>query len=174
LFQGNATKGQLLTMSGSHPNGSFPLEDPVVYTTDSPRAARRSLEGRLPGFSRWFHATSERNAVQAIFYGLIPSCWHGGDCCAVCGHDALEDVHRHHGSWILEVESPALSGQLKAWWVPASNIKGVWRHGAFESAECIRERTVKPKRLVDARPCICPLRMLVVEQILAWEMGQTN
>jgi hypothetical protein len=84
----------------------------------------------------------------------------------VCGHDALDDVHLHQGPWVLEIESPALRGQLKSWWVPASAIKGAWHEGSFISAVDMRSVDAPPP--VEVHPCHCWLNGLVAEQIQIW------
>ncbi len=155
-------------MSAPLPEGSFPASGPFVYTAESEAEARRALGGATPAERRWFHATRREAALSAVHRGLIPSCWRGGDCCAVCGHDSLRDVHLHQGPWVLEIKSHALAGQLKSWWVPAEAIEGAWHKGTFFSAAELRAHRDVPAIGEAVEPCRCPLRDIVGEQIEIW------
>lgn len=114
--------------------GTFPDDGPIPYLTDDPAAAldllgRRQL-GRKSG--RWFHGTYD-DAIGAIAVsGLIPSCWRGGDTCAVFGAARRADVagSRQH-DWVVEVRSVTLPHDLRSWWVPPQAIRGAWRGDSF-------------------------------------------
>jgi len=147
--------------------GSFSSVGLVVYLTDDAERARRLLAGPSARYRRWFHATTPEAAVSALQYGLVPSCWLGGDCCAVCGHDSRSDVHSHQGEAILLVEGAALPGQLKAWWVPASAIVGVFTDDGFSTRAEVLARAPAPA-LSKCRPCRCGLSDLCAEQISRW------
>lgn len=148
--------------------GSFPTAGPVVYLTEVEAQAQRLFKSAPGPERRWFHATSVDAGIAAIHNGLIPSCWRGGDCCVVCGHDSLDDVHSHQGPWVLEIYSAALPGQLKAWWVPASAICGVWIEGNFQCADQIRATTTAPP-LTPTSKCHCQLGSLVEREIGCWQ-----
>jgi len=158
-------------MSESPPDGSFPEAGPLPYLLDDEAQAREALGGPRGGPRRWFHATNAGTAFIAVRQGLVPSCWRGGDCCAVCGYAELDDVHSHQGPWVLEIVSPALPGQVKAWWVPPSAIQGGWLDGSFTTAEEMRA-SAPPDPGDDARPCSCGLSKLVAEQIRAWRRAR--
>jgi len=154
-------------MSDSRPDGSFPRAGPVPYLLDDEAEARETLAGPRGASVRWFHATDVEAGFIAVQQGLAPSCWRGGDCCAVCGHAGLEDVHVHQGRCVLEILSPALPGQVKAWWVPPSFIQGAWLEDVFMTADEMRA-AAPPAPADNARPCNCGLSQLVEEQIGAW------
>jgi hypothetical protein len=154
-------------MSGSRLDGTFPQLGPVVYTAGSVAEARARLAVAPPPRRIWLHATTEAVVRRAVFEGLTPSCWRGGDCCAVCGRDRPEDVHLHEPDWLAEVESDALAGELKSWWVPASAIRGAWHNQEFFTREALREGQEPPKPSGGCQ-CHCELRELCSEQYEAW------
>lgn len=154
-------------MSESPLDGSLPEAGAVPYLLDDETQARDALRGRRGAPLRWFHATDAETAFIAVRQGLMPSCWRGGDCCGICGHDDFDDVHLHQGPWVLEIVSRALPGQVKAWWVPPSAIQGGWLDGVFTTAEEMRASApLCPDD--DARPCPCGLSQLVEDHIRAW------
>jgi len=155
-------------------NGSFPLAGPVPYLTDDEEEARAALMGPRPTMRKWFHATDERAASIAVRQGLTPSCWRGSDCCAVCGHADRANVHLHQGPWVLEIVSPCLEGEIKAWWVPPSSIRGGWRDGEFVPAAEIRRHTFAARSNDHVRPCNCGLSHLVDAEIAAWRRQITT
>lgn len=153
-------------MSSRLHEGAFPAAGPVVYLAQDAESARAMLAGRRAGYAQWFHATCLDGAIQAAHRGLIPSCWRGGDTCAVFGVDALRDVHSHHGEWVLKIRSCALPGQLKAWWVPPERIMGAWHAGEFISSRALRTRPPGPPPAFAG--CPCELAGVVAEQIACW------
>lgn len=154
-------------MSGPLPDGSFPTSGPLPYLFDDEGRARDARLGQRPPNRTWFHATDERTASIAVRQGLAPSCWRGSDCCAVCGHADRDDVHAHQGAWVIEIHSPALEGELKAWWVPPRYVRGAWVGNEFVPADRLRSATPDPGRDT-AAPCHCELATLVEQEIGAW------
>jgi hypothetical protein len=144
--------------------GAFPALGPLTYLHLREDEVRAALAGDFGGERVWFHATDEAAARSAALQGLVPSCWLGGDCCCVFGHDERAESRR--GQWLLEILSPALPGQLKAWWVPPEAIRGAWHHGKFVAADALREGAVA---LADPDGgCECDLAPLTVEQVALW------
>jgi hypothetical protein len=153
--------------------GVLPLAGPVPYLTLSAHRARTLMHGPRPTIaSTWVHATSIDGAVAAAHYGLIPSCWHGGDGCVVFGSSAPEDVHPARGIALVQVRSCAIAGQLRAWWVPRAKLRGASIDGKFVSAKALR--AAADSRLADVRPCSCPLADLVQEQQELWRRTVTS
>ena len=106
--------------------------------------------------------------------GLIPSCWVGNDGCCVFGVDDRSGRSAgYRGDRPLEVQSPALPEQQKAWWVPPAAIRGAWHAGVFFDAVELRRRggpLLNPKRLVRLRA-----RFLVVaEEFAAWRQHRAR
>jgi hypothetical protein len=147
--------------------GVLPLVGPVPYLTAVEEEARRLLVAPQPATnSTWWHATSVEVARIATRYGLVPSCWRGGDCCVVFGSADAEDVKPSRGEALIEVVSRAIPGQLRAWWVPHTRVRGAWIADEFVTAEQLR---IPPVRLVDdVRPCQCSLSAVVAEQQQQW------
>jgi hypothetical protein len=145
----------------------LPVEGPVPYLPDDGRAARDRFAGELPAAARtWWHVTWEPMPAVAARQGLIPSCWRGGDCCVVFGHDERFEPSGLKGDVVIEVRSRALPGQLKALWVPWWCIVGAWRRGRFVSAEQLRQEEVE---LVDPTAgCGCGLTEMMREQQALW------
>jgi hypothetical protein len=145
-------------------SGAFPELGPLTYLFLSAAEVRAALGGVFGREAVWFHATDEVAARSAALQGLLPSCWVGGDCCCVFGHDDRARTRR--GQWLLEIHSLALPGQLKAWWVPPQAIRGAWHGGAFIPADELRRGAVAL-----AEPdgsCDCDLAALTTEQIALW------
>lgn len=155
-------------MSSNHSDrlGAFPRIGPLTYLADDVVEARAGLRGEYPTLRRWFHATTEEAAASAAWQGLVPGCWHGGDCCCVCGYDSLDEIPRHRGDWIVEIYSRAYDGQAKAWWVPPQAIRGAWNDGVFYEAAELRERGGPLLGAVSG--CSCNLNELTREQAGAW------
>jgi hypothetical protein len=109
-----------------------------------------------------------------IAFGVVPSCWLDGDVCGVCGRDRLEDFRSHQGDWILEIESPALEGAIKAWWVPPEAIRGAWHDGRFHEIGELREMFDSPEAEPTCDGCACPLHPLVHEQIELWRRARSG
>jgi hypothetical protein len=151
------------------PAGAFPLLGPLPYLHLSLEAARAALgAGPYPSETTWFHVTYDPVLPMILRTGLVPACWWGGDTCAIFGIDALEKVPtwRRH-DWIIEIHSPALPGQVKAWWVPSSAIRGAWRHGIFYPADALPSpASARPPSL--NRGCECEFASLVGEQQQRW------
>jgi len=150
--------------------GSFPAVGPVTYLTDDPFECQRLMGGPLPSVCTWFHGTSERAAGLACVQGIAPGCWigAGGECCGVLGYDSPDDFLQRRGHlWIVEIAGPALGGDLKAWWVPPSNVRGVWRLDSFsprnEVAATSREPLTEPRV-----GCACPLSDICSQQQAFW------
>ena len=153
--------------------GAFPVVGPVTYLKMSPAEVRAALAGPYPAESVWFHATSYEAAISAIHCGLIPSCWWGLDSCCVFGCNRLDDVPAYRrAGWILEVHSAALDNQLKAWWVPAAAIHGVWHEGVFHDRADFRSQA--PRLPVVKETCCCDLAELTAIEIAAWRRLQTS
>ena len=72
-------------------------------------------------------------------------------------------------AFALEVQSPALPEQQRAWWVPPAHIVGSWHDGVFYSATELRE--LGPPLLRPTGTCGCDLAELVAEQIALWRMS---
>jgi len=69
---------------------------------------------------------------------------------------------------VLEVESPVVQGDAKAWWVPRRAILGAWRQGVFiETAELRRQYGPLLTGIPKCR-CDCDLRALVDEEYDIW------
>jgi len=150
--------------------GSFPTVGPVTYLIEEPAECRRLLKGPFPSARAWFHGTTERAAHLACVQGIAPGCWigAGSECCAVLGHNSLRDfLQKREHLWIVEIFGPALDGDVKAWWVPPSDIRGVWRLDSFcprdQIAALVREPLTQP------RPgCACPLSKICLQQQTLW------
>jgi hypothetical protein len=150
--------------------GSFPVAGPVTYLTDDPIECQRLMKGPFPSVRAWFHGTSRRAASVACIQGLAPGCWIGaGDkCCGVLGYDSPNDFLQRRGHlWIVEIAGPALDGDLKAWWVPPSRVRGVWHLDSFsprnEFAATSREPLTEP-----SQGCACPLSGICLQQQTLW------
>ena len=150
--------------------GSFPSAGPVTYLSDDPDECRRMMAGPYPHPRTWYHGTTERIARLACVQGIAPGCWlgTGGKCCGVLGYDALgEFLLRRQHLWILEIAGPALDGDIKAWWVPYSDVRGVWHLDHFVSrAEFARANhgaLTMPKG-----GCECGLSEICAEQQVLW------
>lgn len=146
--------------------GAFPIRGPLVYlplTEVGVRAARAS-SFRSPVI--WYHRTEEAQAASAAWQGLIPSCWVGGDGCCVFGVDDRGGGGSYRGDWALEIYSPALPEQQKAWWVPAVAVRGAWHDGTFYDANDLRRRG-RPL-LNPSGACACALAAVVAEEVACW------
>lgn len=152
-------------MSSNHcDRGAFPALGPLTYLHLDSAEVSAALESEAGPECIWYHATDEASARSAALQGLVPSCWRGGDCCCIFGQDErLENARR---PWLLEIRSPALPGQLKAWWVPAYAIQGAWHRGQFISVAELRQGATA---LADpAGSCECNLAALTREQVARW------
>jgi hypothetical protein len=89
----------------------------------------------------------------------------------VFGAADANDVKPSRREALVEVVSPALPGQLRAWWVPWRRIRGAWLHGDFSPAEQLRAQPVT--LLDDVRPCRCRLSALVAQQQELWRRTWT-
>lgn len=153
-----------MTSGPSRPRGAFSLSGPITYLAGSCAEVEQLLAANYPASTTWFHGTSRSAAVSACWQGLIPSCWCGGDSCCVFGVDSLDTVAPRH-DWVLEIHSPALPGQLKAWWVPPHAIRGAWHRGLFTPAETLREMGA-PR--LEPSGCSCELAAKTLEEIGVW------
>jgi hypothetical protein len=144
--------------------GAFPALGPLTYLHLDLAAARAALDGDYERERTWFHATNEASARSAAVQGLLPSCWVGGDCCCVFGHDEPDQARR--GDWLLEIRSPALPGQLKAWWVPPQAVRGAWHRGRFVDRHELCQGAVA--LYAPQGSCDCELAALTVEQVARW------
>jgi hypothetical protein len=149
--------------------GAFPVDGAVTYLTDNPRECRRLMRGPKAPVRTWFHGTTERVARLACVQGLVPGCWlrEGGECC-VHGYYSLDAfLERRKHLWIVEVRGPVLAGDLKAWWVPPSYVRGIWRFDSFISREEVAAMHVDA--LVEPRTgCGCGLSSECAEQQSTW------
>ena len=161
-----ATEGS--DMADKH--GSFPVAGPVTYMTDDPVECRRLMDDTLARFKTWFHGTSEHAARLSCVQGIAPGCWigTGGECCGVLGHDSLDCfLERRRHLWILEIVSPAIDGDVKAWWVPSSCIRGVWHLEQFYWRDDVAATCVGPlSEPIDG--CGCPLSPICIQQQALW------
>lgn len=150
--------------------GAFPTSGPVTYLTDDLTECHRMMTGPHPSVRVWYHGTSEEVARLACVQGIAPGCWtgRGGECCGVTGYNSLEDfLLRAPHLWIIEIESPALEGEIKAWWVPHHNIRGVWHLNSFKPRAEFASSIQAP--LTEARSgCHCGLSAICSEQQVLW------
>lgn len=148
-------------------SGAFPLEGPLTYMFLSPSEVAEHLAGGAFSPRRvWLHATSVEAARAIARQGIVPSCWVGGDSCGVFGYDSAEEIPMYRRqAWLVEVESAALAGQIKAWWVPPSAIRGAWHDGAFVTAAELRAEDAP---LLEPVGCACELSAITSEQIACW------
>jgi hypothetical protein len=151
---------------GSEQLGAFPLRGPITYLHLTATEVREALLGLYPATTTWFHQTAAAEAASAAWQGLIPSCWVGGDGCCVFGDDRRQPASPYRGDWILEIQSPALPEQQKAWWVPAAQVVGAWHDDVFYSAAELRE--LGSPLLSPTGTCACDLADLVGKQVALW------
>jgi hypothetical protein len=144
--------------------GAFSLSGPVTYLAGSCAELEELLAANYPAPTTWFHGTMREAAISACWQGLVPSCWCDGDTCCVFGVDSLDMVGPHH-DWVLEINSPAIPGQLKAWWVPPHAIRGAWHRGLFLPAAMLREMGTP---LLRPAGCSCELAAKTAEEIGEW------
>jgi hypothetical protein len=86
----------------------------------------------------------------------------------VLGLDSLEAfLQRRRHLWILEVESPALDGDIKAWWVPPKAIRGAWRRDRFYSRNELAPITADAG-MESVAGCDCPLSPICRQQQAVW------
>jgi hypothetical protein len=149
--------------------GAFPTLGPITYLDLSEAAIQAAIEaGPYPTERTWFHATYSDRLPLIARTGLIPSCWWGGDSCAIFGVDQPRDVSLvRRADPLIEVRSRALDYSVKAWWVPPSAIQGVLLGS--------ERRSLSPERdagsLVwshEPDGCGCELREIVREQQQLW------
>ena len=150
--------------------GAYPIAGPVPHLTDDPLECRRLLEGQTPATRTWFHGTSENIAQLACVQGIAPGCWigDGSGSCSVMGYDEQSDFLGRRGHlWIVEIVGPALDGDLKAWWVPPHDVRGVWHVDSFlprdEITGAFRGRLSEPRM-----GCGCPLSDICHQQQALW------
>jgi hypothetical protein len=150
--------------------GAFPMVGPLPYLTLSHADVRvAATAGPFPTESTWLHATYPDRLGAILHVGLIPSCWWGGDSCAVFGFDSAEEIPRcRSGDLLLEVRSCALPGSsAKAWWVPPSAIQRVSHRGRAISITGARQDAAHGQPpSVDG--CGCDLVDIVRDQQEAW------
>lgn len=147
--------------------GSFSERGPAPYLTDDPDECRALLEGPLRPKSTWFHGTTETVARIACSVGLVPGCWLGAGRCAVMGYSSRDEFLLRAGHlWIVEVETRALEGDVKAWWVPPEAIVGVWSHDVFFSKDELLLNPAPVPPLVDG--CACGLSDVCRQEQKAW------
>jgi hypothetical protein len=146
-------------------DGCFPAAGPVPYLTDQPdQAASLLTDDTAPPVRTWWHVTYAEAVPQIAATGLVPSCWFGGDTCAVFGVDDRAAVPSWRADdWLIEVRSPAPPGPVKAWWVPPTAIVGAWHRGEFHD---IRAGEIANPPPVDG--CSCPLTAICRDQQQAW------
>jgi hypothetical protein len=149
--------------------GAFPAVGPLPYL-DLPEGELRAAaeSGPYPAETTWFHATYPDRLPLILRTGLIPSCWWGGDSCAVFGvaaHDGVGVMRQDDP--LIEVRSCALPDSPKAWWVPPFAIRGVWLHGKRQpvSPDLFRISIAWP-RAPDG--CGCELTEMVREEQELW------
>ena len=149
--------------------GAFPRAGPITYLDVSLTDVQHALDGPFPEVSTWYHATYENRIGRIIRQGLIPACWRGGDTCCMFGYDTKLEAELR-SPFIIEVTSPALIGELKAWWVPPTKIDGVWLSDRFLSRDQARaEFALRTPQLRDVPGgCACELSDLCSEQITCW------
>lgn len=156
--------------------GSFPSVGPVTYLTDDAAECLRLMDGPVPPIRTWFHGTTENIARLACVRGIVPGCWinSGGECCGVLGYDTLEQfLSKRDYLWIIEILGPALEGDVKAWWVPARYIQGVWHRDTFISREAIAPRACEmPSTPYEG--CRCNLNELCARQRVLWQNTWTT
>jgi hypothetical protein len=145
--------------------GAFPALGPVTYLPMAEDEVAAALVTPAPEERTWFHATNEDAARAACRQGLIPSCWVGGDSCCVFGYERCGDIPAYRGEWVLEIRSHALSSQLKAWWVPATTIRRVWKNGEPLSPATLAALAVQ---LASPKGCDCELAGQTRVQIERW------
>lgn len=147
--------------------GVLPADEPVPYLVDDPLSARERFAAKLPEEVRtWWHVTWEPVPALAAQQGLIPSCWTGGDCCVVFGHDTYDPGEAYPDAAVLEIRSRVCDGQLKALWVPWWCIVGAWRAGKFVSADELRKEEISVISPVEG--CPCSLAAVMREQQAVW------
>jgi hypothetical protein len=149
--------------------GAFPKIGPVVYLDISEDSIREALEsGPYPAETTWLHATYSDRLPLIARTGLIPSCWWGGDSCAIFGVRRRQDLGLvRRSDPLIEVRSRALHDSAKAWWVPPSAIKGVWR-GTRRLRLTTGSPSGSPVWPREPNGCSCELREIVREQQLLW------
>ena len=152
-------------------HGCFPVVGPVTYLTDDPVECLRLVKlGGTGAPKTWFHGTSERVARLACRQGIAPGCWigAGGQCCGVLGLESLDSfLERRRHLWIIEIVSPAIDGDVKAWWVPPSSIRGVWQMDRFYPRDEIASACAEPLT-APIHGCECPLSALCIQQQVVW------
>jgi len=163
-------------MSIVKPAGSFPNAGPVTYLTDDPQECLVLLAGHSPPARTWFHGTTERVACLACVQGLAPGCWTGagGECCGVLGYDSRAAfLERRAHLWIVEIYGPAVDTDVKAWWVPPSCVRGIWRREVFlpagEVAAVCDELFSEPRT-----GCPCGLSAVCSSQQALWRSTWLN
>jgi hypothetical protein len=156
-----------MSFARRRPRGAFPALGPITYLYLSVPEVERALEtGPYRPMTRWFHATTREVAALALEQGLTPSCWRHRDTCAIFGYDSIDDLPAYRqSSWILEIESAALTGQLKAWWAPARSIRAVWHKGRRRA---VAPRLIYPELRGQVDGCACELSELTRAEQLTW------
>ena len=149
-----------------YPFGAFPVHGPLTYLPLTEAEVRAARSGPFRSPVVWYHRTGEAEAASAAWQGLIPSCWVGGDGCCVFGVEDPAAGSRLRGDWVLEIVSPALPEQQKAWWVPPAAIRGAWYAGVYHYADDLR---LRGRPLLDPPgSCACELATVVAEEIARW------
>lgn len=115
--------------------GIFPIGNPIPYTGQDEVLHVRNT----PPLRTWYHGTWGNRVASIARYGLLPSCWFGGDCCCVFGFESrLFESYAKYGDWVVEIRSRVVAdADLKAWWVPPTCIVGAWHRERFYPREAL-------------------------------------
>jgi hypothetical protein len=126
--------------------GVFPIGNPIPYTG----LVEVLHGGNTPLLRTWYHGTWGNRVASIAQYGLLPSCWFGGDCCCVFGFESqMFESYSKYSDWIVEIRSRVVANaDLKAWWVPPSHIVGAWHERHFYPRQ---ELLLLPGRHIDVR-----------------------
>ncbi len=151
------------------PLGAFPEGGPLTYLPLTASEVRSALRGDYPKPRVWYHATLQAHVPSICQFGLVPSCWYGGDSCCIFGADERWEAAARGTGWVIEIESASSVGQLKAWWVPAGALRGAWHQDHFYARRELALGAARPPPVGDG--CQCDLSALVKEEIRRWRMS---
>lgn len=134
--------------------------DPFMYVANSSPQARGMLaSGRHHSTRTWWHESTPDRIPSIVQNGLLPGCWLGSGECAVFGLDHRPEPTPH--AVVVEVQSPAPLGDVKAWWVPPSAIMGVWvNDGGFLRRAELMDQVPDEAKLPRRNHCRCPLSQM--------------
>lgn len=150
----------------SRPFGAFPVVGPVPYLSLPVGEVAASLVGPFPPLQTWFHRTPAANVESIARFGIVPSCWRGGDCCCVFGATERSNAERSSDDWLVQVDMPSLEGDAKAWWVPPQAVTGAFFNDTFFARNVLLLRgSAAPLRLGS---CNCEIDHLVRAEIARW------